>query len=84
VKSSGILVIVTLVLITNIISLPASIILSTSTLPSRMPARPIKKICEAAAVVVYVRCPITHVLYPLPAGTRPQNGQEVGLTLDAN
>jgi hypothetical protein len=55
--------------------------------PSAMHARPltiIEAICTAAAVVLYVECPDTGNLVPLPVGMALLPGQEVLLTLDAN
>jgi len=83
-KLAGILVVVNLVLITNFVSLPASVIVSTLLLSCLMPARPIKNVCAAAAVVVYVRCPVTRVLLPLPTGVKPLPWQTIELTVDAN
>jgi hypothetical protein len=73
VKFGGILVVVTLVLITNFVSLPASTIVSTLTLPALMPARPrtnIEIVCAAAAVVTYVECPKTGKIIVRPTGSK--------------
>lgn len=66
-KLAGILAVVNLVLITNFVSLSASIIVSTLLLFCLMPARPIKHVCAAAAVVEYVWCPAkrTPILRPV-------------------